>query len=134
LWVVHPVAVRFEHLEQELDHAARGVELAALLALGAGELGEEVLVDAAEHVLGAGLFVTDPDVAEEVNELAEALLVECGAGIVLGEHALEGGVVALDDGDRLLGLPCGVTLSVGESKHRIRKPAPERLVVAELLK
>ena len=96
--VVHPPLVRFEHLDQQLDHAARRVELAALLALGAGELGEEVLVDAAEHVLGAALGVADLDVADEVDELAEPQLVERGAGVVLGQHAFEGGVVALDAG------------------------------------
>ncbi|MBT9156977.1 MAG: hypothetical protein DDT37_01980 [Firmicutes bacterium] len=36
--VVHAAAIGFEHLDQELDHAARRVELAALLALGTGEL------------------------------------------------------------------------------------------------
>ena len=100
--VVHPAAVGLEHLDQQRDHAARRVELAALLALGAGELGEEVLVDAAEHVLGAARFVADLDVADEVDELAEALLVERGAGVVLGQHALERRVVALDAGHRIV--------------------------------
>ncbi len=36
--VVHAAAIGFEHFDQELDHAARRVELAALLALGTGEL------------------------------------------------------------------------------------------------
>jgi hypothetical protein len=36
--VVHPAAVRLEHLDEEVDHAPRRVELAALLALGAREL------------------------------------------------------------------------------------------------
>ena len=107
------------------DDAAGRVELAALLAFGAGELGEEVLVDPAEDVLGAVLLVAEADVADQVDQLAEALLVERGSGVVLGQHALERGVVALDgdhgvvddlaDG-RLLGvrlagatsgLPCG---------------------------
>ena len=96
--VVHPAAVGLEHLDQELDHAARRVELAALLALGARELREEVLGDAAEHVLGAARLVADLDVADEVDELPEARLVEGGAGVVLGQHALERRVVALDAG------------------------------------
>ena len=49
--VVDAALVGLEHLDQQLDHAARRVELAALLALGAGELREEVLVDAAEESL-----------------------------------------------------------------------------------
>ena len=78
--VVDPPVVRLEHLDQQLDDAARRVELAALLALGAGELREEVFVDPAEHVLGAArLGVADSaNVADEVDELAEPLLVEAG--------------------------------------------------------
>ena len=92
--VVHPAAVGLEHLDQQLDHAARRVELAAFLALCAGELREEVLVDAAEHVLGTAGLVADPDVADHVDQLAEALLVERGAGVVLGQYALQRRVVA----------------------------------------
>src|SRR5438093_9702270 len=39
--VVYSAAVGLEHLDEQLDHAARRVELAALLALGARELREE---------------------------------------------------------------------------------------------
>ena len=70
--------VRREHLDQHADDVRRRVELAALLALGAGELREEVLVDAAENVLGAVSSSAEPDVADQVDELAEALLVEAG--------------------------------------------------------
>ena len=55
--VVDAALERLDHLDQQLDHAARRVELAAALALGAGEAPEEVLVDAAEHVLAAALRV-----------------------------------------------------------------------------
>jgi len=34
--------------------------------------------------------------ADEVDEFAEAVLVERGAGVVLGQDALQAGVVALD--------------------------------------
>jgi hypothetical protein len=50
--VVDAALVGGEHLDEQRT-TQRGVELAAVLALGAGELGEEVLVDAAEQVLGA---------------------------------------------------------------------------------
>ena len=43
--IVDPAPVWLQHLDQELDDAARGVELASLLALGARELGQEVLVE-----------------------------------------------------------------------------------------
>ena len=51
--VVNAALVGGEHLDQQPDDADGGVELAAVLAFGAGELGEEILVDAAEQVLGA---------------------------------------------------------------------------------
>ena len=55
--VVDAALVGREHGDQAAHDAGRGVELAAVLALGAGELGEEVFVDAAEDVLGAVLAV-----------------------------------------------------------------------------
>ncbi len=85
--VVDPPLVGLDHLHQEPNDAAGRVELTALLALGAGELGEEVIVDAAENVLGAAFLVIHPDVGDEVDELAEPGLVERGSGVVLGEHA-----------------------------------------------
>ena len=76
--VVDAALVGREHLDQHAHDAGRRVELAALLALGAGELGEEVLVDAAEDVLGAVGRAAEADVADQVDELAEPLLVEAG--------------------------------------------------------
>jgi len=87
---------RLEHLDQQLDHAARRVELAAALALGAGEAAEEVLVDAPEDVLGAALGVAHRDGADEVDELAQLRLVDVRASVVLAQHALELRVLALD--------------------------------------
>jgi hypothetical protein len=42
--IVDPAFVGAEHLDQAAHHAGRGVELAAVLALGAGEAGEEIFV------------------------------------------------------------------------------------------
>ena len=100
--VVDAALVGREHLDQHAHHARGRVELAAALALGAGEAREEVLVDAAERVLGAVGGAAEGDVADQVDELAEALLVEAGAGVVLRQHALERGVVALDGGHRVV--------------------------------
>ena len=100
--VVDAALVRGEHLDEHADDVARRVELAALLALGGRELGEEVLVDAAEGVLGPVGRRAEGDVRHEVDELAEARLVEPGAGVVLGQHALERRVVALDGGHRVV--------------------------------
>ena len=96
--IIDPAPIRLQHLDQELDHTARGVELAALLALGARKLRQEIFVDAAEHVLGAGLLVADLDVADQIDELAKPLFVQRRAGVVLGQHVVERRVVALDPG------------------------------------
>ena len=61
------------------------VELAALLALGAGELRQEVLVDALQRVPGPVDRGAQADVADEVDELAQALLVQTRAPVVLGQ-------------------------------------------------
>ena len=100
--VVDPAQVGLQHFDQELDHAARRVELAALLALGTGEPRQEVLVDAAEHIRGPGSLIAHHDVTDEIDNLAEPLLVERGAGVVPGQHALERRVVALYAGHRLV--------------------------------
>jgi hypothetical protein len=48
--------IGLDHLDQQADDAFRRIELAALLALGGGELAQEVLVDAAQDVLGRALL------------------------------------------------------------------------------
>ena len=73
-----------------------GIELSTALALGAGEAGKEVLVDAAQGVLGPVGGAAQGDAADQVDDLSQALLVETRAGVVLGQYPLEAGVVALD--------------------------------------
>src|SRR5665648_381275 len=121
--VVHPTVVRLDHLHEQLDDRARGVELPALLALGAGELGEEVLVDPAELVPGTRVLVADRDVADEVDELPEALLVEGLAGVLLGEHVLERRVRALDVGHRVVDDPPDLGLT-----RLLLEPRPTRVL------
>ena len=110
--VVHTAPVRLDHFNQQLDHTARRVELAALLALGARELRQEVFVDPTQYVPGAGFGIAHPDVADEVDELTEPLLVERLTGVVLGQHIPERRVVALDPRHGVVheladfGLPC----------------------------
>ena len=94
--VVNATFVWFKHLDQKLDHRARGVELAALLSLGVRELRKEVLVHAAQHVLGSTRLIADLDVRNHVDQLTEPSLVERWAGVILGQHAFERRVVALD--------------------------------------
>ena len=100
--IVDPALIRLQHLDQELDHATRGIELAAFLAFGAGELRQKVFVNSAEHVLGPGVLVAHPDIADHVDELAETRLVEGRTGVILGQHVLERRVVALDTGHRVV--------------------------------
>ena len=50
--VVDPPVSRLQHLDEHPHHAGRRVELAAPLALGRGELLQEVLVHLAEQVAG----------------------------------------------------------------------------------
>ncbi|MEA3220284.1 MAG: hypothetical protein OZX49_01390 [Immundisolibacter sp.] len=96
--VVDAALVWSEHLDQHAHHVRGRVELAAALALGAGEAGEKVLVHAAEGVPGAVGRAAERDVADQVDDLAQTRFVQAGAGVVLGQHALERGVVALDGG------------------------------------
>ena len=82
--------VGLDDFGEQADDAARGVELAALLALGAGELAEEVFVDAAEGV-----------VVQRGGNLGDLLeqFLEQGAGeevVGLGQDAGELRVVLLD--------------------------------------
>ena len=78
--VVDPALVGLQHLDEEAHHSARGVELAALAALGQGELLQEVLVDVAQHVGGAGVGPANLDVAHAVDDLSQAVLVQGGCG------------------------------------------------------
>ena len=63
---------------------------------------EKVFVDAAENVLGAVLCIAESDGADQVDELAEPLLVERRTGVVLGQHALERRVLLLDRDHRVV--------------------------------
>jgi hypothetical protein len=56
--VIDAAFVGGDHLDQDFVHALRGVKLAASFAFGAGELAEEVFVDAPEDIFRAVRFVT----------------------------------------------------------------------------
>ena len=51
--VVDAALIGCQHLDEHAHDMGRGIELPALLALGARELRQEVFVDAAEDVAGA---------------------------------------------------------------------------------
>ena len=86
--VVDAALVRREHFDQDPDDLRWRIELSALLALGAGELSQKVLVDPTQNVFGTVCRTAQADVANEVDELAEPLLIEAGTRVVLGQHAL----------------------------------------------
>ena len=94
--VVDASPIRGNHLDEEADDAGGGVELAAVLSLGAGELGEEVLEDASKEVFGPAGGIGELDGADEVDEFAKAVLVEVGAAVVFVQGALEAGIVPFE--------------------------------------
>src|SRR5438552_2665517 len=82
-------------------------QLAAPIAIVEGWIrqhiiGLEISVHAPGNVLGAICRAAQRDVADEVNDLAEAQLIEPWAPIVLGQHALERRVIALDGAHRIV--------------------------------
>ena len=100
--VVDAALVRLQHFDQHAHDRARRVELAAALALGAGEAAEKVFVDAAENVLGLVARLAHADPGDEVDQFAQHHLVERRAIVVLGQHALEAGIGLLDLGHRVV--------------------------------
>src|SRR5690349_1441202 len=90
--VIDAAFVRLDHFDEELDDGLRGVEFATLFAFGGSELAEEVFVHAAKNILGAAFLVSEADGADEIDEFAEAALIEGLASVVLGKHALEAGI------------------------------------------
>ena len=100
--VVYPSVVGLDHRHQQLDHAGRGVELAAALALRAGEAPQEVLVGAAQDVLLLALRVAQADGADQVEQLAQAGLVQVGTGVGFGQDAAQARILPLDGGHRIV--------------------------------
>ena len=82
--------VGLDDFGEQADDAERGVELAAALALGHRELGEEVFIDAPKGVVVG----RDGDLGHLFEELLEEGAAEDGVG--LGEDTGELGVLLLD--------------------------------------
>ena len=100
--VIDPALIGCQHLDEHAHDMGRRVKLAALLALGAGKLRQEVYVDLAKDVAGAVGRAAEADIADEIDQLAEPLLVEAGTGVFPWQDALERGVVALDCDHRVV--------------------------------
>ena len=71
----HPL-LGFDEADHHPDDGARCVELAALLASGVGELGDQVLVGGAEDVRELEVLVAQPVPGEVVDELLQALVCD----------------------------------------------------------
>ena len=96
--VVDLAFVGLDHFGDEIDDALGGVELAPELALGGGELAEEVFIDPADGVLF--LVADGVDVVDGIDEGGELAAIEPEAGeVVVGQGALERGIALLDGGE-----------------------------------
>lgn len=95
-WVKNAALVRLDHFHEQFDDGLSGVELPALFALRSGKLAQEILIDAAQNVLGPAFLVAQANRADEVDEPAQAVLIERFAGVVLGQDALERRVLFLN--------------------------------------
>lgn len=94
--IVNPPLVRREHLDEQSNHAARRIELPALLPLRQRELAEKILVHPPEDVLRPIFLSAEPNRRDEIHELPEPLLVELRPAVILRQNALERRVVPLD--------------------------------------
>mmetsp|Transcript_44311 Transcript_44311/g.78311 ORF Transcript_44311/g.78311 Transcript_44311/m.78311 type:complete len:886 (+) Transcript_44311:1866-4523(+) len=98
--VEHLAAVGLDDFGHQLDDGARREELAAALALAEREVGQEILVDLAEHVAGG----VHRDVGEQLEQVLGDVLVLGAAGeavvLLLRQHAQQLGLGVLDAGHR----------------------------------
>ena len=97
--VVYAAGERLEHFDEKIHHAARRVELAAILTLLCpSKHAKEVFVDAAENVVSPMIAVrTETDGADEVNELAEHLVLEVLATVIARQDTHQRGVLTFDE-------------------------------------
>ncbi len=100
--IVNAAFVGSEHLDEEPHNALRGVELAAFLAFGAGELAEEILVNPAQNVFGTACLIAHADSADKIDEFSQTVFVECRSGVVLGQNAFQSRIVALYGDHRVI--------------------------------
>ena len=113
--VVDLAMVGAENGHQRFDDAARGVELTTALALGAGEHAQKVFVDLAQHVTGLGRAGTKADGRHQVHQFAQLAVGQLGTGIAFVQDALELGVLALDQRQRLVDALADVGLLGGSA-------------------
>jgi len=90
--VEHNTAVGVQDVGDERDQRDGGEELAAVVGLLVGELGEEVFVDAAEDIAGDALQRVG---VERAQELAQHGVIQLLV-FVLGQHAAQAVVVGLN--------------------------------------
>ena len=141
--VVNLALVGLDHFGDQIDDALGGVELAPQLALGGGELPEEVFIDPADGVL---LLVADGvDVVDGIDEGGELAAIQPEAGeVVVRQGALERGIALLHRGEggvdldrdvALLGMlldvgPAGCLRQVEDILHGVELHHVEVVVLA----
>ena len=99
--VEHGAAVGLDDFHHQPHHGTRGKELPAALAFGQGELAQEVFIDLAEHIAGGIVR----DIVELTQQIKGQQLGFLGASqpviLVLGQAALQLGLVLFDGLHRL---------------------------------
>ncbi len=101
--VVDATLVGGKHLDQHPHHVRGRVELAAASCPRRWRNCErKYSYTRPSDVLRAIGSDAERDIADQVDDLAESLLVEAGTGEVFRQHALERGVIALDRGHRVI--------------------------------
>jgi hypothetical protein len=126
--VVHAlVLLRLDQAHHHADHGTRGVELAALLAGGVGEVADQVLVGGTEKVGELEVVVAQAVGAEVDDQLAQLLVRQLGRADLAGkvdvlQDAVEARVVLLQAGQGLVQVVPDVVVGL------VEQVAPARLL------
>ena len=139
-WHAEPGEMSNEEFRVPTGAAIRNSTFAlriAYLAFGAGEFAEKIFIDAPEDVIAVALRVTEADGGAEVNDAAEALLVEARAGVILqaqgravGRRTLGGGnsrhwtILSEDKSCDKQSLASGAAKVLRAQNHRGKLPEP----------
>ena len=94
--VHHPATEGLQHGHQQLDDAARRIELPPLLAFCQGKLTQKILKHMSQHVGALLRRIPESDVGYQVDEPAQVGRVETGPGVDLGQHAGKLAVLLFD--------------------------------------
>ena len=94
--IVNSAPFRLQHLHQQGDDRLRRVKFAPFLALGAGELAQEIFVNPAQDVPRPAGRIPQADRADEVDQFAQAALIQLFTAVILGQHPFQPRILLLD--------------------------------------